>query len=137
MYAWGLTLVKFEPIMANFKGCLGAMLRPASSKVFELQIWYIVTFFVMLFFNFLRADAISDWVELLVAGGLTSSTLLHDNDNLLQTCQQLATSDANTSSRQAVIFLYDKLLTSRMICVQNIYFNFSRFLTQLTCAIQR
>jgi hypothetical protein len=40
---------------------------------------------------------ISDLLEQLVASLLASSTLLQDDNNLFQTCQQLGTSSANTS----------------------------------------
>jgi hypothetical protein len=42
-------------------------------------------------------QTISDLLEQLVASLLTSSTLLQDDNNLFQTCQQLGTSSANTS----------------------------------------
>jgi hypothetical protein len=41
------------------------------------------------FVNVLRGDAISEILEQLVASLLTSSTLLLDDNNLSQTCQQL------------------------------------------------
>jgi hypothetical protein len=47
--------------------------------------------------NLLRADDISDLLEQLVATLLVSSTVLQDDNNLFQTCQQLGTSSANTS----------------------------------------
>jgi hypothetical protein len=53
--------------------------------------------------NLLHADDIRH-LEQLVASLLGSSTLLQDDNNLLQTFQQLETSSANTSCRQAVRF---------------------------------
>ena len=49
--------------------------------------------------NLLRADdeTISDLLEQLVASLLASTTLLQDDNNLFQTCQQLETNSANTS----------------------------------------
>jgi hypothetical protein len=47
--------------------------------------------------NLLRADDIKFALEQLVASLLASSTLLQDDSNLFQTCQQLGTSSANTS----------------------------------------
>jgi hypothetical protein len=51
-------------------------------------------------------QTISDfcWNNLLIASLLASSTLLQDDNNLFQTYQQLGTSSANTSCRQAVRF---------------------------------
>ena len=46
--------------------------------------------------NLLRADDIR-LLEQFVASLLASSTLLEDDNNLFQTCQQLGTSSANTS----------------------------------------
>ena len=43
-------------------------------------------------------QTISDLLEQLVASVLTSSTLLQDDNSLFQTCQQLGSSSANTSS---------------------------------------
>jgi hypothetical protein len=54
--------------------------------------------------NLWRADDIR-LLEQLVASLLVSSTLLQDDNNLFQTCQQLGTSSANTSCWQAVRFL--------------------------------
>ena len=42
-------------------------------------------------------QTVSDLLEQLVASLLVSSTLLQDDNNLFQTCQQLGTSSANTS----------------------------------------
>jgi hypothetical protein len=50
-------------------------------------------------------QTISDLLEQLVASLLASSTLLQDDNNLLQTCQQLGTSSTNTSCWQAARFL--------------------------------
>ena len=49
--------------------------------------------------NLLRTvlQTISELLEQLVASLLASSTLLQDDNNLFQTCQQLGTSSANTS----------------------------------------
>jgi hypothetical protein len=46
-------------------------------------------------------QTISDLLEQLVASLLASSTLLQDDNNLFQTCQQLGTRSANTSCWQA------------------------------------
>jgi hypothetical protein len=48
-------------------------------------------------------QTISDLLEQLVASLLASSTLLQDDNNLFQTCQQLRTSSANTSCWQAAV----------------------------------
>jgi hypothetical protein len=42
-------------------------------------------------------QTISDLLEQLVASLLASSTLLQDDNNLFQTCQQLGISNVNTS----------------------------------------
>jgi hypothetical protein len=47
-------------------------------------------------------QTISDLLEQLVASLLASSTLLQDDNNLFQTCQQLGISNVNTSCWQAV-----------------------------------
>ena len=48
----------------------------------------------------LENNLLSDMLEQLVASLLASSTLLQDGNNLFQTCQQLGTSNTNTSCRQ-------------------------------------
>jgi hypothetical protein len=54
-------------------------------------------------------QTIPDLLEQLVTSLLPSSTLLQDDNNLFQTCQQLGTSSANTSCWQAVRFLEAKV----------------------------
>jgi hypothetical protein len=55
---------------------------------------------------------ISDLLEQIVASLLASSTLLQDDNNLFQTCQQQGTSNANTSCWQGVRFLRVRMITS-------------------------
>jgi uncharacterized membrane protein YqaE (UPF0057 family) len=67
-------------------------------------------------------QTISDLLEQLVASLLASSTLLQDDNNLFQTCQQLGTSNANTSCWQAV-----RLYACRRwsTCINNWEMNFN------------
>jgi hypothetical protein len=59
-------------------------------------------------------QTISDLLEQLVASLSASSTLLQDDHNLFQTCQQLRTSSVNTSCRQAARFLCVYLMTNKV-----------------------
>ena len=66
-----------------------SLIQAVSKKLLRAYCYLLVV-------NF-NKQTMSKLLEQLVASLLASSTLLQDDNNLLQTCQQLATSSANTS----------------------------------------
>jgi hypothetical protein len=76
------------------------LLQVVPTRLYRLFITSCYELVVMNLLTTCYVQTISELLEQLVASLLASSTLLQDDNNLFQTCQQLGTSSANTSANK-------------------------------------